>query len=266
MTSSIFQSMVDKALGNLGAAIGKDHAVYRIGPKSSGDFPAAWLKLTPRVSIHRNRVTSRDLESNLMSERTLWYEVIGDMSQFRLGDVFVSSEADYQPGLAYGAGATSIPGTQEIDGFALAWHAHASAPIGARISHPVQIYRPELSPAMQTDGSKRWAETHETDMPLILSNGVYSWGAPGGTASIVPAGLGSNDREYRGGAFQPDDTGILPMGRFYVYLPILPGYDPAEGDAVITEDDTRFVMTSPYTQRTGVVGHQATIERQISGT
>jgi hypothetical protein len=266
VTAPLFQLLIDKQLGAVGMAVGKRHRAYRIGPHSAGDFPDGWTLVADEVPVHRNRVTSRDLETNLLSERTLWYELAGNMAPYLLGDVFMSREPTYQPGIGYGAGATSIAGTASIDGFALAWHALMSPPIGGRLDHRVGIYRPDLAPMVMKDGSHRWAVTHEADTPLILSNGVYSWGQPGQPASLVPCGFGSNDREYRQGAFPTDTIGIVPVSRFYAYLPILPGYDPAEGDAIVTTDDARFVVASPYTQQTGVSGHQMTIERFISAT
>lgn len=214
--------------------------------------------------MHRNRITSRGLESNLLSERTLWYEIAGDVSPFLLGDVFVSADPPYFPGVAYGTGATMMPGTSELDAFALAWHARMNPPVGARLDRRVGIYRPLLAPQSMPDGSKRWNTTHERDTPLVLSNGTYSWGSIGGTASWVPCGFGSNDREFKGGGFTPDMTGIVPAARYFAYVPPLPGYIPAEGDALITESDARYVVLAPYHQNAGVVGSQLMIERLIS--
>jgi hypothetical protein len=57
---------------------------------------------------------------------------------------------------------------------------------------------------------------------------------------------------------------MLPVPRYYVYLPPLPGYTAAEGDAIITEDDARYAVIAPYRQETGVVGHQLMVQRYIS--
>lgn len=266
MTAAIFQMLIDKQLGAVGSALGKPHKVYRLGPISSGDFPDAWPVVAGNVPIHRNRVTSRNLESSLISERTLWYEIAGNMSPFRLGDVFLSTEPSYQPGVAYGTGATSIQGTGMLDGFALAWHGLASPPIGGRIDRRVGIYRPDLTPMAMTDGSKRWAVTHDSDTPLVLTNGTYAWGQTGNPASWLPCGFGSNDREYSHGPMAPDSVGITPAQRYYAYLPILPGYMPSEGDAILTETDERYVLMAPFEQQVGVAGYQFMIERVIGGT
>lgn len=266
MSGALFQAAVDRALGAVGRSFGKPYAVYRIIQTSSGDFPNGWSQRTTNAPLLRNRVSSRNIESNLLSERTLWFELAGDLSPFLLGDVFVSADQTYYPGVGYGAGATTIAGTTEIDGLALAWHAPAQPPLGARIDRRVGIYRPSLAPTTMPDGSKRWNTTREQDTPLILNAGTYSFGAAAGKASWVPCGFGSNDRQFKDGPFAPDKIGAIPSARYFAYLPPLPGYTPVEGDALITEDDTRHVVLATYGQSVGVVGSQLMTERLISGT
>ena len=264
MTGAQFQASIDKMLGSIGRSFGKPYAVYRITATSSGDFPGGWLRLAQSMPVLRNRVSGRNLEQNQTTERTLWYELAGDLTRFRLGDVFIASDGPYAPGQSYGAGATSVPGTDEIDGFAFAWHAPVQPPHGARLDRRVGIYRPELTPGTAADGSTRWNTTHDTDTPLILSAGTFSFGSPGGTASLVPCGFGGVDRPYRGGEFEPDRIGITEAFLAYGYLPPLPGYTPSEGDALITVDDTRYIIVSVYRQETGAVGSQCLLARLIS--
>ena len=254
-----FQRQIDKQLGVLGHHFGVPMAVYRLASASSGDFPTGWQLLTSQARIHKNRVRANDVDVAMTSERTLWYQIAGDMSQFLLGDVFVQNDAQYYPGVAYGPNATSIPGTFELNGFALAWHAMAQPPLGARVDRRVGIYRPELSPI-----NGQWRSTREDDTGLVLTNGVYAFGAAGSTASWVPCGFGTSDRQTRGEDMPPDPPGMVPVPRYYAYLPPLPGYTPSEGDALITEDDARYVVIAPYTQNSGTVGSQLMTQRYIS--
>ena len=256
-----FQSQVDKQLGVFGHHFGVPMTVYRITSTSTGDFPNGWRLLTGQAMIHRNRVRSNDVDVAMTSERSLWYQIAGDMSQFILGDVFIQADANYFPGVAYGPNATSVPGTFELNGFALAWHAQAQPPLGARVDRRVQIYRPALTPI-----NGQWRSTRERDTGLVLTNGVFTFGAPGSTGSWVPCGFGTSDRQTRGEDMPPDPPGMLPVPRYYAYLPPLPGYTPSEGDALITEDDARYVIIAPYTQNTGTVGSQMMTQRYISQT
>lgn len=264
MTFATFQRLIDKQLGAVGNRLGQPFTAYRVTPSSSGDFPNNWYQITTQFHAHRNRVRSQDTEVSMTSERTVWYELIADVSAFWLGDVFLQTDAPYFPGIAYGDRATGLSGTIELNGFSLAWHAPIRPPLAARIDRRVQIFRPDLVPVVLPDNSSQWRSTRELDTPLVLTNGVFAFGAPGGTASWVPAGFGTSDRQTRGEDMPPDPVGMVPVPRYYCYLPPLPGYTCAEGDAIITEDDARYVVIAPYRQDTGVVGSQLMTQRYIS--
>lgn len=269
MTFAEFQWLIDRQLGALGDRLGQPFSVYRITPGSTGDFPSGWYRVSTQAHAHRNRVRSQDAEVSMTSERVVWYEVLCDMSPFALGDVFLQTDSSYFPAIAYGAGATSLKNTIELNGFALAWHAPIRPPLGARIDRRCAIYRPALTPQTMSDGSpltpsQQWRTTREMDTPLLLTNGVYSWGQPGGVASWVPVGFGTSDRQSRGDDMPPDPPGMIPVPRYYAYIPPLPGFTISEGDALITEDDQRYVVIAPYRQETGVVGSQVMTQRYIS--
>ncbi len=211
-----------------------------------------------------NRVRSQDADVSMTSERTLWFELAVDASPFWLGDVFISSDRPFFPGVSYGERATSVPGTAELDGFALAWHTPLRPPLAARIDHRCYVLRADEVPIVELDGSSQWRTTREEETPLVLTNGTYAWGQPGGVGSLIPCGFGTSDRQTRGEDMSPDPPGMIPVPRYYVYLPPLPGYTAAEGDTIITEDDARYKVIAPYRQETGVVGHQLMVQRYIS--
>lgn len=263
-TASVFQRLIDRQLGAVGNRLGQQFRVYRLTPQSAGDFPDGWYLVSSRAHAHRNRVRSQDAEVAMTSERTLWYEIVADMSPFWLGDVFTAADAPFFPGVAYGDRATAVPNTIELNGFSLAWHAPMRAPLAARIDHRCRIYRPSLMPVPFPDGSAQWRTTREWDTPLALTNGAFNWGLPNTPASLVPCGLGTSDRQTRGEDMAPDPPGMLPVPRYYIYLPPLPGYTAAEGDALICEDDSRYTVIAPYRQETGVVGSQLMVQRYIS--
>lgn len=263
-TASVFHRLIDKQLGVIGNRLGQPFKVYRLRPDSSGDFPSGWYLVSSRARAHRNRVRSQDAEVAMTSERTLWYEIVADMSPFWLGDVFLQNDPPFFPGVAYGDRATSVPATTELNGFALAWHAPMRPPLAARIDHLCRIYRPSLRPIGFADGSTQWRTTREWDTPLVLVNGTYTWGLPNTPASVVPTGIGTSDRQTRGEDMAPDPVGMLPVPRYYLYLPPLPGYTASEGDALILDDDSRYTVIAPFRQETGVVGHQLMVQRYIS--
>src|ERR1700750_1933896 len=119
MTFATFQRLIDRQLGAVGRALGQQFTVYRITPGSNGDFPSGWYRVSSQFRAHRNRGRSQDAEVSMTSERTVWYEITGDVSAFWLGDVFVQTDPPYFPGIAYGDRATNLQGTIELNAFSL---------------------------------------------------------------------------------------------------------------------------------------------------
>ena len=256
---------IDKGLGKAANKLGQPFNGYRIESGNSGDFPSGWTQISGDFSLFRRRITDAKLEMG-MQKATLWFNIIGNMSPYLLGDVFVQNDPPYVPGVSYGAGATSIPGTAELNAMCLAWHAPVDKRIGARIDRRVQIYRPSSAPGTTTDGGQSisyWKQTHDNDLPLILTSGTYAFGSNGATASWVPAGISSQHRQSEV-LFQPGVPGMIKPAKWFFYVPPLPGYTAREGDALIDENGARYVVLSPYEQQTGVVGNQFICDRKIS--
>lgn len=253
---------IDKGLGKAAKKLGQPFDAFRVTDTSAGNFPDGWSLVSTNFSLFRRRISDSALEVG-MAKATLWFNIIGNMGPFLLGDVFVQNDPDYVPGLYYGAGATSVPGTKEMNAMALAWHAPIDKRIGARIDRRMQIYRPASGPATQADGSKYWKQTHDNDRPLILTAGTFAFGANGTPASWIPAGQSAVHRQSER-LFEPNVPGMLKPSKWFFYVPPLPGYVAREGDALIDEDGARYVVTSPYEQQTGVVGNQLVCDRKIS--
>jgi hypothetical protein len=257
------QRKIDHGLGIAARHLGQPYSVYRCESASSGDFPSGWTELTMGFPVYRLRRAGSRLEVAI-SNSALLYDIFADMGDYLLGDVFVCTDAAFQNGVSYGPGATSVTGTLELNAFSLAWHMPAFGDFkagpntGARLTHLARIFRPSTSPKTVNDGSQYWKSTHDNDSALTLMSGAFSFAAAPATGSIVPVGFGSAFRPSGEKPFSPSVPGMLPPARYYCYVPPLPGpgYEPREGDAIITIDNQRYVVIEPYRQETGVSGAQ----------
>lgn len=268
------QKHIDKGKGKAARHVGMPFLGFRIINTSTGDFPTAWwpVPVCPsgdHFTFHllRRRLAEGKLETGIKNV-ALFYDIVANMDPFLVGDVFVQASAPFVPGKSYGAGATSVVGTTiEFNGMCLAWHPPENKAVGGRVDRRVKIYRPASSPAAVTNeaGAAYWKETYDNDTALTLTNGVYSFGVAGaGNANWVPAGFTAAVRQHDW-VFQPGVPGMLKEAKWFVYLPPLPGYFPAEGDAIVDEYGSRYLVAVPYEQKTGVAGYQLAVDRKIAG-
>ena len=260
------QQKIDTGKGKAAIRLGQPYTAYRITGAASGDFPAGWIPVETNIPILRRRINERLIETALEYAGTLWYNLTADMSDFLLGDVFVCTDPAYSSGVSYGPGATAIVGGSqyEIDAISFIWHTPINKAVGARIDRRCHVLRPLEAPDVAADGTLVWRQTNDRSTPLVLTNGVYSFGAPASTGSWIPIGLSSTARPGHGDNFPPSIPGMVGFARYYGHMPPLPGYQPAEGDRIITEDGARYVIHNPFRQEEGVVGHQLALERTIS--
>lgn len=258
------QRQIDHGLGVGSRHIGQPFTGYRIGATAVGDFPTGWTTVLPSASFFRVPAKPQALEWTFKSTSLKFYDLIGDVSGLLLGDVLLQTDPAYANGYSYGPGATLVPGTIEIQALGLAWHFPVQVPTAAWLNRRVRVYRPASAPVGLSDGSQYWAETHDQDQPLVLSGGSFAFGVQGALASLVPCGIAASERSERGRLFPPSPPGMTPPVRYYAYLPPLPGYLPKEGDAIITEDDARYVVVHPFEQESGVVGTNLFLERTVS--
>jgi hypothetical protein len=255
------QRHIDKGRGIAARHLGPPFAAYRCVTWSQGDFPDGWEMVNPSFPLFRRRYSEGKLHVGIKG-MTIWDELIADMSQFWLGDVFLSRDPPYQAGVSYGDGATQLFGGLEFQGLCLAYHGPVNKSIGARVDRLAQIYRPNTVPVANPEGSLSWKSTLPGDQPLVLNAGAYAFGAPGSaTASLVPVGLTSQHR--KGDTNFKDVPGMVKLAMWFCYVPPIPGYFPREGDAIIDQNGTRYVVTSPWEQQAGVVGYQLTCDRKI---
>lgn len=261
------QHKIDKGLGIAGRHLGPGYTATRVDVNASGDFPSGWSVIASKVPVFLRRTSDSKIFSSLLASGTMWFDVIGNMERFLLGDVFQLADAPYAPGRSFGVGATSVAGALQFNGFGLAWHAPVDEPVGARLDRRLRIVRPQ-GPADTNlaTGGQTWRATTYASAPLVLTDGVFSFEDPysGQEPSWVPGGFASTDRPPRGRLLSPPTTpGDMSIPRYFVYLPPLPGYVPKEGDRIIEESGARYIVTNAYRQTAGVVGAQLGVERRI---
>lgn len=267
-TYASIQHHIDKGRGIAAKHLGPPFSAYRVEAGNSGDWPSGWTLVSPSFPLFRRRFQSESKAEISIKAVAQWYELIGNMEPFVLGDVFLQIDPAYVPRVSYGAGATAVSFTTvQFNGICLAWHPPVNKSLGARLDRRAQIYRPSADPALLlADNTLYWKSTFENDQPLVLTNGVFAFGPPGsGSGSFVPIGLISQHRNTNA-LFTPQTPGVtdLKPSRWMAYVPPLPGWSATEGDAIVCEDGSRFVISSPYAQEAGVVGNQLLIERKIS--
>ena len=257
------QQKIDSGLGKAGKKLGAPFAAYRVEASSNGDYPTGWTQVATTAPIWRIRVTEGKLPSALKASATVFWQIIGGLTGFELGDVFLNVDKPYVPGVSYGAGASFIGGSSlQIDAFAVAWHGPVEIPIGARLDRRAHILRPNMTPTATPDGTSIWRQTSDEALALTLVNGVFTFGA--GPPSWVPVGLSSSERPPRGHNFDPGYPGVEDIPRYYAYVPYLPGYEPSEGDRLLTEDGAMYRVVNPYQQEAGFVGAQLSVDRMLS--
>ena len=269
---AVIQQKIDRGRGRAARRLGQPFLGYRLLPSSTGDFPKAW-QLLPigDPPIFRRRLKSeREIESAI-ANATMFLDIIGDMSAFLLGDVFIQNDPPYVSGVSYGVGATKVflstvaDLEDQFNGFGFAWHAPVKKAVGGRLDRLVRIYRAANLPTTFADRSQYWQTTHPGDQAFVMSNGMMVLGAPGQQGSLVPCGFTSAYRPYGPLPFKPSPPGMTRPFHLFAYLPPLPGYIPREGDAIITMDDQRYVVVEPFYQTAGVVGSQMVIDRTGAG-
>lgn len=263
MDAAGIQSLIDAGAGTASTYLGLPFTVYRIDGSATGDFPDGWTIVGVDSLVYRTKIKDTGLEQALFGADTLWFQLIGDMSVFLLGDTFIQNSSQFLPGdpsSGYGVGATLLPGSRQFDGFVLAWHPPVSLGYGARVDRRARIFRTARTGVGTTGQGKL------QNQPLVLADGTYAWSTPDQTASWVPIGLASSMRESRRLDFAAGTMASPPLQRYYGYMPPLPGYTPRENDIFIIEDGSQFVVVQPFYQEAGVVGNQLALDRMASQT
>lgn len=251
----VIQQNIDKGRGYAAKVLGPPHDVYRIGANSNGNFFDDDNKIATAVPVLTKVAYGGGLRQALETERQqgiIWYEVIGDMRPFLIGDVFLNTDP------IYGAGHTGVTfETKEFKGFALADHSPIKKALAGRVNQLVKIYR--LSKV--TDSKQRWDRTRENDEPVILQNGQFCLGQNGQEATHIPVGLISTGKSYGDRVLDSMPAEQRKSG-WELYMPALNGFRIREGDRIEANDGVRYVVIVPYTQYVGASGSQWFLERE----
>lgn len=100
--------------------------------------------------------------------------------------------------------------------------------IGVRCERLVQIFRPV------TLGANPYAELQKsTALPLTMLGGQFSFGTPGNTPTLIPAGFQTRERLFV--EIQSDLPSSTKVTNYFVYIPELPGIEIQEGDWIVEQ-------------------------------
>lgn len=259
MSYDDIQDQIDQGRQQAADVLGPPHDVYRMAnPDVNGNVLIAGNRIATGINIFSKIAYGAALRTSFESSRQQgveWYEIIADMSPFRLGDIFLLTDA------VYGAGYSSVGFTEhgEFKGFALADHSPIKKSLGGRLNTTVQIYRPSRT----RNDNKQFDRTLDTGEPLVLENGSFSLGDTGDTATKIPAGLMAQGRSYGDKIFD-SPTGEKRRSGWGLYMPALKGFQGEEGDRVVAADGSKYVVIIPYTQYVGATGTQWFLEREAA--
>ncbi len=277
------QWQIDKGRGKAASALGGPFNVFRLLNSAATNFldPANLIATNyPIYHVQKSPGAFRGSYEGINVGEPL-FDVIGNMQPFFVGDVFIDADLPYVPWggpltadsnaninnpsitadvgqSGYGAGATSVTfPTLEIYGFCLGFHGPIKKSIGARLDRLAQVYRLPTSPG----ANGYWSASKNASLPIILTNGEFSVGTLGQTASFIPVGLAARPR-WKSDLIKsiPTSTGEL---EYYCYVPPLPGFSFQESDRIVLQDGSVYVVQLPWEQQVGFVGSQLAVQREV---
>lgn len=264
------QRLIDKGRGHAARALGGPFNVYRLQATAATNFIDPLNLVSSNYLIYHTQKSAGSFRGSYegINVGAPLFDVVGDMGPFLVGDVFVDADSAYQPygnGLSvsdtaagYGAGATSVPFTTlELYAFCLGFHGPIKKSIGARLDRLAQIYRLPTAP----DSNGYYSAGKSDSQPLVLANGTFSLGTTSDTAALIPVGLAARPR-WKSDLIKaiPTSTGEI---EYYCYVPPLPGFAFQEGDRLVMQDGSQYVVQLPWEQQVGFVGSQLAVQREV---
>ena len=265
------QLHIDYGRGKAGWVLGPPIDVYRVQDNAATNYLDA-LNLLP-APLRAGRRTLKNPGETPDQMHTLFYELLLDAGvpvmgiyHYETGDVFVENDP------IYGSGGTETEfATDQFEAYALAYHGVPGHPtVGARLDRIANIYRPALAATTDAIGPY-FSETvgAGAELPLVLADGEFSFGANGATPAGIPVGVMTYSREF-GPVFKgvPGSTNSV---RYFFYIPPLQGVTLQEGDRILIDGTAiaqtsagRYVVHGPWVQYAGLVGYQFVCERVIA--
>jgi hypothetical protein len=253
--------ILNRACGIGAAHIGVPGWIYRITSSSNGDFIQDANKQF-QIWADRAKMKRFDpaFESDIRME-TYWFELLINANPLQVGDVWVIND----PYLNVGDVTVPFETTQFI-AFAMAAMPPLKHAISARLDTNAQFYRPSLQPISTPIGPNTlpyFDSTLPNELPLLCINGNFQLGTVVDTASKIPVGTMPMNNS---GAIYTAPTANMPIQeRRRIYIPSLPGWTFKAGDKIVTEQGSRYVILSNYSQDIGTIGNQFLIEKITSG-
>lgn len=253
MSYKQIQKQIDQGLGFAARELGTPHDVYRISSTSTGNVIAPANKVASGVKAFTKIAYGGGVRESFEGEKLqgiLWYRVIADLRNFKVGDVFVSRDTAYGPGHS----SVTFDQDEQFKGFAIADHSPIKKALAGRINCTVEIHRPLNEP----DPRGRFDRTKESALPLVLNAGSFAFVA--GQACKLPAGLMAQGRTYGERTYE----GVPAEKRRSSWTLYLPAMDIKirEGDRVTGPDGSRYIVLIPFTQMVGASGSQWLLERE----
>ena len=281
------QFLIDRGRGHAARALGGPFNVYRLNPTTATNYLDSVNQIASGYPVYHTQKSPGSFRGSYegINVGEPLFDIIGDMSPFVIGDIFIDADLPYVPNSApitadtnlitadnanvtadiassgYGAGATSVAfPTLQIYGFCLGFHGAIKKSIGARLSHLAQVYRLPTT----TDSNGYWSAAQNASLPLILTNGQFSIGTLNDTAAFIPVGLAARPR-WKSDLIKsiPTSTGEL---EYYCYVPSIPGFSFQESDRIVLQDGSVYVVQLPWEQQVGFVGSQLAVQREVMET
>lgn len=249
------QNLIDKGRGQAAKRLGQPYDIYRIQANSATNYLDPENKIFSGYLVLRRPNRGLGLIEGTLLTAVPW-ESMGDFRPWLLGDVFLQNDP------VFGAGYTLVTfETLEYDAFCLAFHGPVKKTMAARLDRFASVYRP-LS-GNSADASGYLSGGLDTSSPLQLVTGNFQFNSdPAATPAMIPMGFSSHIRAR--GDLYPDIPTSTGTPVYMLYMPPVPGYLPKEGDRIVAQDGSQYVIHVPFEQEAGYVGYQLTVTRQVA--
>ncbi|MDB5093416.1 MAG: hypothetical protein JWO85_1517 [Candidatus Eremiobacteraeota bacterium] len=246
----LIDAAVQTGRGVVGAVLGPSHAVYRLGPNTTGtgiispgsqiaaNFPALFERLTDRKEI--------EIESSV---KALFFTCNADLTNFKPGDVFVQNADSYRAD----RGVFTLVANRTVPRKPV----FVSTPIFATFA------RPESNPQHIDSGRvPQSVPTKEYEWPLTVTAGDYLFEQTG-TPVTVPVGmvlgrLRDMPRTDTAEGALYDDT---RRQTWDVFAPLLPGQPLIPRDILTGMNGDRYELAGVQSSTSSFFGQLITVNR-----
>lgn len=249
------QKTVDLGRGVAASIVGQPGNVYRLLPGVSGAFIQSATEVLVNFPLMRKVIKGGAAMEAHEGISTVYFNLICDLRQLETGDVYILNDPYY----GTGANLVDYP-TQEFVGVCVVHHSVMKPSYGMQLNRLATIWRPETQP----DGTGYFQSAALAGQPMNIVNGQAVWGPVGGTPDYLPIGLAPVTRPIKPEQFRPGLAGMTEHVDYFCFVPPIEGYHPKEGDYIMTLDDSRYIVQTPWFLEAGIVGNSMIIRRVTS--